>query len=88
MYALQKNNEQRLSMLEAKNESQERMLKHIQSQVERIAEDVGVISAAVNQHIGASNVKNKIWVVIYSSLTVIATFGLHTFIFKYLGLHV
>jgi septation ring formation regulator EzrA len=65
----------------------QKQLDNIENNVNAIYEDLRAISNKFSVHTGASNAKARMWMVAYSFITVVATLGLHTFIFKFFGIN-
>lgn len=76
---------ERLLKLETHYEHQQTTLTDIKKSLSDINNEIKELGRQFSTHAGAATVKNKIWVVAYSSITVFATWGLHTFLFKYFG---
>lgn len=62
-------------------------LNSIENNVNTISNNLQSIRDQFSAHTGAATVKTRIWIVAYSCITVFLTLGLHTFIFKYLGIN-
>lgn len=60
----------------------------IENHMDDMAENMQEIRDKFSLYSGISTIKNRIWIVVYSFVTVCLTMGLHTLILKHFGIEV
>ncbi len=78
----------RQAQLDTEHKNIGAQLGKIEKHMDTMAENMQDIRDKFSMYSGISTIKNRIWIVVYSFVTVCLTMGLHTLILKHFGLEV
>lgn len=78
----------RQAELDAEHKSICNQLNKIERHTEEMSKNMQDIRDKFSMYSGISTIKNRMWIVVYSFITVCLTMGLHTIILKHLGVEV
>jgi hypothetical protein len=82
--------DKRLLKVEVKTETQfdfmRTQLACIEETIKNMNQTMQNIRDQFSNYTGAASMKSKIWIIAYSAVTVLATLGLHKYLFKLVGI--